>query len=122
MHQGSCLCGAVKLELTADPSLVTHCHCSMCRKAHGAAFATYLNVERVHVRFVAGAENLTSYNSSGTILRKFCRTCGSNVEWSGHPGYPEWMAIPLGLFDTPFVPATITNVHAESRVPWATLS
>jgi hypothetical protein len=122
MHQGSCLCGAVKFELLRDPPLVSHCHCSMCRKAHGAAFATYVTIEKADVRFVSGADNLTSYNSSGTIQRKFCGTCGSNVEWSGHPGYAEWTAIPLGLFDTPFRPAKIDQVFTESKVPWCNLA
>ena len=118
MYEGSCLCGAVRFALLSEPSLATHCHCSMCRKAHAAAFATYVNIEKAHVRFIAGEDDVASYNSSGTILRKFCRTCGSNVEWSGHPKYPDWVAIPLALFDTPFVPSVIEDCFPDSRVPW----
>ena len=118
MHEGSCLCGAVKFTLLCEPSMVSHCHCSMCRKAHGAAFATYITVEKSNVRFLSGLDKLTSYNSSASIMRKFCSTCGSNVEWSGHPEYPDWMSIPLALFDTPFQPASIHQHFVESRVPW----
>src|SRR5207249_145423 len=41
---GSCLCGDVAFELVPG-DWMGHCHCSMCRKAHGAAFATHVSTE-----------------------------------------------------------------------------
>ena len=38
---GGCLCGAVRYRVTAEPLHATHCHCSMCRRASGAAFLTF---------------------------------------------------------------------------------
>ena len=90
----------------------------MCRKGHGAAFATYVTIDKASVRFLAGSDNLTAYNSSSTILRKFCATCGSNVEWSGHPRYPQLIAIPLALLDTPYAPSSIEQFFPESQVSW----
>ncbi|HCA63195.1 MAG TPA: GFA family protein, partial [Pseudomonas sp.] len=43
-HTGSCLCGVVRYRIDAPIDALTHCHCKMCRKAHGAAFATYASV------------------------------------------------------------------------------
>jgi len=40
MLRGSCLCGEVKYEIDGSLRDVRNCHCSMCRKAHGAAFRT----------------------------------------------------------------------------------
>ena len=37
---GGCLCGLVRYEIAASLGTTEHCHCSMCRKAHGAAFST----------------------------------------------------------------------------------
>jgi hypothetical protein len=122
MHKGSCLCRAVTFELLTEPTMVSHCHCSMCRKGHGAAFATYLTIERQNARLLSGLDNLTIYNSSSTIMRKFCRTCGSNVEWSGHPKYPDLISIPLALLDTPFTPAAIKQFFVESQVSWCKLA
>jgi hypothetical protein len=120
-YEGSCLCGAVSFSLLGEPLMVSHCHCSMCRKGHGAAFATYITIEKANVRFLSGGDNLTVYNSSSTILRKFCRTCGSNVEWSGHPKYPGWVSLPLALLDTPFAPTAIKQFFVESQVDWCGL-
>ena len=44
MARGSCLCGGVAWEADGPFDLMSHCHCSICRKAHGAAFATYVAV------------------------------------------------------------------------------
>ncbi|WP_449360614.1 GFA family protein [Alishewanella longhuensis] len=40
MHQGSCLCGAVTLEIHGGIDSIVHCHCSKCRKSTGTAYAT----------------------------------------------------------------------------------
>ena len=41
MMIGSCLCGAISWQFDSEFSQITHCHCRLCRKAHGSAFATY---------------------------------------------------------------------------------
>ena len=43
MIHGSGLCGAVRFQLEGTPQFINHCHCSMCRKAHGAAFGSLLH-------------------------------------------------------------------------------
>ena len=40
-HTAGCLCGAVRLEMSGEPSRVGICHCLDCRKHHGAVFATF---------------------------------------------------------------------------------
>ena len=37
---GGCLCGAVRWQASAPPRIVHHCHCDMCRRWTGSAFAT----------------------------------------------------------------------------------
>ncbi len=43
---GACLCGAVRYEINGQLRDAGNCHCSMCRKAHGAGFATYASIAR----------------------------------------------------------------------------
>lgn len=40
-YRGQCLCGTVKYAVDAIGPRMAHCHCSMCRQFHGAAFATF---------------------------------------------------------------------------------
>jgi Uncharacterized conserved protein len=118
MHKGSCLCGAVKYELLSEPKAVSNCHCRMCQKQHGAAFATYASLPKADLRYVSGEDVIVAYNSSGSILRKFCGICGSNIEWSGSEKFPDWVSITLATLDTPFAPKSIKNIYLQSRACW----
>lgn len=118
MYHGSCLCGAIHYELLSEPRAATHCHCRMCQKQHGAAFATYASVPRADLRYTSGEDKLATYNSSGTILRKFCSVCGSSLEWSGSEQYPDWVSIAVATLDTPWQPTRIREVHTASRACW----
>lgn len=118
MYKGSCLCGAVMFYLASEPKAVTHCHCRMCQKQHGAAFSTYASIPKTDLVYVLGKNVLTAFSSSNYVIRKFCCRCGSNVEWSSSERYSEWVSIPITLLDTPFIPKTLKSVHMESRVCW----
>ncbi len=39
--EGACLCGKVRCAMAGAFTAMSHCHCSMCRKHHGSAFATF---------------------------------------------------------------------------------
>jgi hypothetical protein len=38
---GGCGCGAVRYEVRGQPKWAAHCQCRDCRRAIGAAYATY---------------------------------------------------------------------------------
>lgn len=75
MNTGSCLCGAVSYRLLSEPENMSHCHCSMCRKIHGTAFATY--VQTTGVEWLSGEAYISRYRSSENFERCFCNKCGS---------------------------------------------
>ena len=52
--RGSCLCGAVRYEVRGEAISTFHCHCEICRKQHGAAFATYIELPPGALRVTAG--------------------------------------------------------------------
>jgi len=62
--RGTCLCGDVAFEADAPFEFMGHCHCSMCRKHHGAAFSSALAVHPSRFRWLRGAESIRSYESS----------------------------------------------------------
>ncbi|WP_336335993.1 GFA family protein [Pseudomonas putida] len=118
-YQGSCLCAAVSYELLAAPKAVSHCHCSQCRKGHGAAFASYGSVPRSMLRILRGSTDIKTYASSQTVSREFCAQCGSTLFWSRSQGeFANWISIALGTLDTPFLPQRQKHVHVDSAAPW----
>ena len=79
MIAGHCECRRVRYEVDGDIKDFSHCHCSQCRRLHGAAFATFAGVSRDQFRYISG-ENATSvYASSASHGRVFCAECGSNI-------------------------------------------
>jgi len=76
---GSCLCGTVRYEIDQLDTPIGHCHCTTCRKAHAAAFASTARVMRPHFRWRAGQDALSSFESSAGRFRRFCGRCGSHI-------------------------------------------
>src|SRR5512142_435587 len=56
--RGKCLCGAVQYEVEGEPEWVAHCHCSLCRRHHGAAYGTYAGYPPARFRLTAGEAEL----------------------------------------------------------------
>jgi hypothetical protein len=77
MTTGTCLCGTLRYEIDGPFSTMVNCHCSMCRKEHGAQFATFAAAPLSGFRWLSGEDNITRYSSSASGHRVFCRTCGS---------------------------------------------
>ena len=108
-YKGSCLCGAIQFEADQFESQSGHCHCSMCRKFHGAAFSTYGEVRQEHFRWTAGETLLKQFVAGNQTIRQFCSECGSSLTFAspGHETAP--IEISLACFDDP-VPV-IPNAH-----------
>jgi hypothetical protein len=117
MVRGGCLCGSVRYEVRGAVGRVSHCHCSMCRKAHGAAFATYGRVQRSEFTLVSGAGDVASYSSSPGVTRTFCRQCGSNLQFISEKR-PTTLSLALGtLDDDPEVQGSL-HIFVGSKAPW----
>ena len=117
MIRGSCLCGSICYEVRGSLGPATHCHCSMCRKAHGAAFGTYARVQRTDFVLVSGAEDIASYQSSPEVTRTFCRHCGSTLQFI-RSTRPNTFALALGTLDDDPGVRPAMHIHIESKAPW----
>ena len=63
MVRGSCLCGGIAWEVEGPLELMGHCHCSMCRKAHGSAFETGASTSAEKFRWIRGKDLIRLYES-----------------------------------------------------------
>ena len=115
-HNGSCLCGAISYEISTDPVLTLHCHCSVCRRAHAAAFATYAYLPRESFRWTTGEEVLRRYESSPGIERLFCSRCGSPLG-AVFEGLPI-RGISLGPLEDGAGLRASEHIFADSKAPW----
>ena len=119
MYTGACLCGEIEYEIDADFSESSHCHCSQCQKAHGAAFGSYGNIKKDQLRWVKGLKHLKYYPSSEDVLRGFCQLCGSNLLWISKANQ-DGIGITLGTIDlTDSQEITIDkHIYVASKAAW----
>lgn len=99
MLRGSCLCGAVTFEVTAEPGPIEACHCTQCRKWTSHFFAS-IEVPRDSL-VVHGDEHVAWYRSSDKARRGFCATCGSSLFFDPLDKVKHhWTGIAMGALDT----------------------
>jgi hypothetical protein len=117
MIHGRCECGRVRYEIDTVITDLSHCHCSQCRRLHGAAYATFAGVAREKFRYVSGEADLKVYASSATNDRVFCVECGSNILVDSKPE-PDVLYVCMGTVDgNPPCPAAY-HQFVGSKAAW----
>ena len=107
---GSCLCGAVRYQVTGSLRDVLLCHCSMCRKTHGHIGA-YTATAKSALTIVEG-RGLRWYASSENARRGFCGECGGTLFYD--PLGKDYVAISAGTLDPPTGLKTVLQIHVAS--------
>ncbi len=119
--QGGCLCGRVRFEIQLPTLFCGHCHCSMCRRAHGAGVVTWAAVPRAQLKLLVGDELLRRYRSSDHGTRSFCRICGSQL-FCESTRHPDTLDVALGGLDGPIDKAPQLHVYHDDHVEWIALA
>lgn len=112
--EGGCLCGAVRYRIDGAPRVVSHCHCSLCRRVSGAGFVTWLTVRKDRVTLTGTP---AWHASSAWARRGFCATCGGAV-LAGSDHYERHWDITAGSLDDPDAIRPDRHVFAADRVTW----
>ena len=116
MLKGSCLCGGIRYEVR-ELGPILNCHCSMCRKAHSAAFRTRAVVRTSDLVWISGYELLTRYTSSPGQERSFCKVCGS-VMVTFREDNPDSLKLSIGTLDSDPGRGPECHVFVGSKAPW----
>ena len=120
MMTGHCECGRVQFEVAGAIEDYSHCHCSQCRRLHGAAYVTFAGVRNDDFHYTSGESEIGRYPSSDKIERLFCMNCGSNIMAIPHD--EDLFYVSMGLIDgnPPHPPAY--HIFVGSKIPWHTLT
>jgi len=114
---GRCECATVKYQVSGDIVDYCHCHCSICRRIHGAAFATWGGVARDDFTFISGEDNLGTYAFSERSDSIFCATCSSTV-LVDFKAEAHMLYITLGTVDGDVECPDGYHQFAGSKAPW----
>ena len=116
-HAGSCLCGAVRYEVTGDFDRFFLCHCEHCRKGTGSAHGANLFSSQAKLDWLSGKEKVTVYNLPNTRHHKsFCSICGSALPTAAPDG--KLVVVPAGSLNTPVDLAPTAHIFMSSKGNW----
>ena len=118
-YHGSCLCGQIRFEVDRFEPRTGNCHCSMCRKFHGAAYATIAEAHSSNFRWTAGESLLKGYTAPNGTTRSFCSHCGSSLTFFSPNADPQLVEIALGCFDDDVPVEPDAHIFVASGADWA---
>lgn len=118
-YRGSCLCGKIRFEVERFAPQTGNCHCSMCRKFHGAAYATIAETRTEYFRWTAGTDLLKGFTADNGTIRRFCSNCGSSLTFASPTADPDLVEIALACFDDEVPVKPDAHIYVASGLKWA---
>jgi hypothetical protein len=103
VHEGGCLCGAVRYETLADPLRVTTCHCRFCQRATGSAYMVEPIFRAVDLHVTQGSPSTYDHRSEGSgklVHIHFCAACGTKL-YMTFERFETSCGVYAGTFDDP---------------------
>jgi hypothetical protein len=117
---GTCLCGAVRFELTERFASSSICHCTNCKKISGGAGTVSGRVRTDAIRLTSGEEAVLTFQPAEGTAKSFCAICGSNLFGAGWPT-SEWTSVRLSTLEDPVDARPDAHVFVRSLAAWETL-
>lgn len=119
VYKGSCLCGGIQFSVSGFSRKAANCHCSMCRKFHGAAFGTL--VEVTDLQWLSGEELLKEFVAPNGTIRSFCSHCGSSLGFRVKGAPSKDIELAIATFDCD-IPVTIdAQIYTGYKANWCEL-
>jgi hypothetical protein len=116
---GTCLCGQVKFQLTAEPLTYYACHCTDCQRRTGGGMRLVMRVDRTALQVLAGETNLLIFElHSGRQRRsRACPRCDTRL-WAEPQGQPRIAMLLPGTLQNfrDFTP--VAHIWTASAPPW----
>lgn len=117
--EGRCACGAVVIDIAVPAQWAWHDHSPASRRAHGAAYATYVGSWASRFRIVAGEDQLTHYeDKQNRATRSFCSVCGTPMLYRRNK---QNVNIPRALFTSGVGREPRYHLRIDELQPWAYL-
>ena len=117
---GSCLCRAIRYEVSVPIAELRACHCKDCQKSSGAGGSVNAMIPTSGFRITQGTPKRYSVtaDSGRTLHRFFCGECGSPL-FSRREIVPETTSLRIGTLDNPPPMKITANIWINSARPWA---
>lgn len=113
---GACMCGRVKVRVSAPPIITMACHCRGCQKLTASAFSLTAMIPAEGFAVVSGETRVGALHGANPYI--YCAHC---LNWL----YTELSSAPFvnvrpSLFDAPEWAVPFVESYVSEKLPWAT--
>ncbi len=120
IHEGGCLCGAIRYRVKGNPWRAYVCHCTDCQRRTGSAFAIIVWFEEENVELTDDGLTIYEHRSDESNRWRrahFCNRCGTTIMWT-RDHRPGVRTIMVGTFDDPNWIKIERHVWTRSAQHW----
>ena len=119
LYKGSCLCAAVTFSVNSFSEQAANCHCSMCRKFHGAAYGTLVGVSGL--KWISGKSHLKEFTAPNGTVRTFCSVCGSSLGFRVKGKSLKEIELAISTFDSDIPVVIDAHIFTDDKANWTKL-
>jgi len=120
IHEGGCLCGALRYRIKGNGLILNACHCTECQRTSGSAFGLSLIVLREALEVTKGTPRKfdKAYEDGRQKIFNFCTECSGRL-WNEIPPFPQNYHVKPGTLDdaNQWVEPS-AHVWLSDRQPW----
>ncbi len=123
VHEGGCVCGAIRYRVSGEPLRAYVCHCTFCQRFTGSAFGvlTWFDEENVEVE----GDGITTHDHTvdGTdrwYRLHFCSRCGTTF-MANNQRQPGIRFVMAGTYDDPNWVQLKFQVWSRSAQQWVVM-
>jgi hypothetical protein len=114
----ACARGNLRVTCAGDPIKISLCHCLDCQRRSGSTYGIAAFFTRQDVEANGDFRTFKRGSDSGfAVSFHFCPDCGSTVFWEAER-LPDAIAVAVGAFADPALPAPSQSVYDQRRHPW----
>lgn len=116
--EGSCRCGAIRMEISAPPLLTCACHCKGCQKMSSSAFSLTAVTPATAFR-VSDGDPVVGGAKCDELSHFFCPDC---MTWmfTRITGFDDFVNVRTPLFDDAALNEPFMETQTAEKLPWAT--
>ncbi len=120
-YKGQCLCGTIKYGVDKIEPQMGHCHCTMCRKFSGAAFATFGEAKVENFHWLEGEGFLQKFKAENGTIRQFCKKCGSSMIFIPANDDGKLVEFTLGTLDNEIEHQPDAHIYTQNKAGWSVI-
>ena len=113
--EGGCMCGEVRMRISAPPVITMACHCTGCQKMSSSAFSLSAMIPAQAFQVIKGEPVVGALHGANPYM--FCPNC-KNWLFTGIGG-GAMVNVRPALFDVPEWSTPFIESMMREKLPWA---